>query len=97
MIQLFSFVYVIIIYYYHHQCMAPNGRCKFEEWKEQESAALRGFQRFRQFREECASNYLSRWFCGMGKECHEDGVRSRVLLERAKRTVAEGTRQTYSL
>jgi hypothetical protein len=51
------------------ECMAPNGRCDFERWTMKDSAALKGFQRLRQFKEECASNYLSRWFCGMDKVC----------------------------
>jgi len=71
------------------ECMRASGKCQFEAWKESDSAAVKGFQRFRQFQEECASNYLSRWFCGMHPVCHRN-VRSREVLERAKRTVAEG-------
>ena len=74
------------------ECMGPNGRCNFETFKVEQGAAMRGFQRFRQFREECASNYLSRWFCGMDKVCHESATEKggRALLAAAKKTVAEG-------
>ena len=34
-----------------------------------------------QMREECTSNYLSRWFCGMDPECR---MNDRQVLEAAK-------------
>jgi hypothetical protein len=39
--------------------------------------------------DECATNYLSRWFCGMDDQCHDD-VEDSIVLQRAMDTVGNG-------
>ena len=53
-----------------------------------ESVATNGYVRVAQFMEECSSNYMTRWFCGMDLEvCHTDRD-SRAMLERAMYNMA---------
>ncbi|KAJ8599810.1 hypothetical protein CTAYLR_004004 [Chrysophaeum taylorii] len=49
-----------------------RGPCRFHEWTGREAAAGGAHTRFGQLREECSSNYLTRWFCGHGTACSAD-------------------------
>ena len=68
------------------ECM-DRGKCKFDAWRMRESVADGGgHTRFNQLREECSSNYLARWFCGMDERCKS--ATGQELLERARVSVA---------
>ena len=62
-------------------CMAKGGPCKFVEWETKKSVATGSGSRIDQMREECSSNYLSRWFCGMDPFCKNN---DHAVLEAAK-------------
>lgn len=53
------------------ECLRSH-QCRFAEWKAKESVSDghdgEASSRWAQLREECASNYLSRWFCGHDPE-----------------------------
>mmetsp|Transcript_64376 Transcript_64376/g.178258 ORF Transcript_64376/g.178258 Transcript_64376/m.178258 type:complete len:504 (+) Transcript_64376:90-1601(+) len=62
-------------------CMARGGPCKFEAWQTKKSVATGSGSRIEQMREECSSNYLSRWFCGMDPFCK---MNDQAVLDAAK-------------
>lgn len=63
------------------ECM-ESGPCRaFKNYEPANSVATGSGSRTAQMIEECSSNYLSRWFCGMDAVCKEG---SRRTLEKAK-------------
>jgi hypothetical protein len=67
------------------KCM-KNKLCDFTKWNSQRSVAKGSGSRMAQMTEECSSNYLTRWFCGMDRVC---GTNTRDVLEMAKTNMRE--------
>ena len=60
--------------------------CDFSSWEPKRSVAKGTGTRMAQMTEECSSNYLSRWFCGMDHVC---GTNTREVLQLAKRNMRD--------
>ena len=68
------------------KCMQNKNLCKFTNWNPSKSVAQGTGTRMQQMLEECSSNYLSRWFCGMDPVC---STNSREVLELAKKNMRD--------
>ena len=67
--------------------------CRFDTFSAGDSVASgKGWSRERQLREECGSNYLTRWLCGHGPDCDAAHGALSADPEKAARMLATAAR-----